>query len=162
MPPSAAGTNQPSAAPTAPVRGPAAGINQAQPKLQTIKLYLGPRELDAELAMNDQQRMAGMMFRTNIAESEGMLFVFPVPHRTGFWMKNVTVPLSAAYIDPEGTILEIHKLEPGNTNAVEATSDRIQYVLETAEGWFTRNGVSTGTVIRTDRGSFAETFIWRR
>ena len=146
----------------APARGPDGPIVQAQPKLQSIKIYLGPRELNTELALTDQQRMTGMMFRTNIAETESMLFVFPVPFQAGFWMKNVTVPLSAAYIDPEGTILEIHNLEPGNTNSVQADSNRIQYVLETAQGWFQRNGVSTGAVIRTDRGSFAETFRWKR
>ncbi len=142
--------------------GVGAGVNQGQPRLRSMKIYLGPKELDAELALTDEQRMAGMMYRTNMGEGEGMLFVFPVPHRTGFWMKNVTVPLSAAYIDPEGMILEIHDLQPGNTNPVEAASSRIQYVLETAQGWFLRNGVSTGAVIRTDRGSLAETFTWRR
>lgn len=145
-----------------PAQGATGPIVQAQPQLQTIKIYLGPKELNTELALTDQQRMAGMMFRTNIAETEGMLFVFPYPHQTGFWMKNVTVPLSAAYIDSQGAILEIHDLEPGNTNPVVAGSDRIQYVLETAQGWFPRNGVNTGAVIRTDRGSLAETFSFRR
>lgn len=142
--------------------GPSAALDHAQPRLQTLKIYLGPKELNAEVALTDQQRMTGMMYRTNIAETDGMLFVFPVPHKTGFWMKNVTVPLSAAYIDPEGTILEIHKLEPGNTTPVEASSSRIQFVLETAQGWFERNGVNTGAVIRTDRGSLSETFTWNR
>ena len=99
---------------------------QAQPKLPTIKLWLGAEEMVAEVAGDDASRMTGMMFRTNMPENEGMLFVFPMPHRTSFWMKNTRIPLSAAYIDPEGTILEIHKLEPENTNAVNASSSRIQ------------------------------------
>jgi uncharacterized membrane protein (UPF0127 family) len=157
MPPAGSTANQANGSPA-----PSAALGYAQPRLQTLKIYLGPKELTAEVALTDQERMTGMMFRTNIAENEGMFFVFPIPHKTGFWMKNVTVPLSVAYIDPEGTILEIHKLVPGNTNPVEATSSRIQFVLETAQGWFERNGVSTGAVIRTDRGSLAETFTWNR
>ena len=116
----------------------------------------------AELALNDRQRMTGMMFRTNMAESEAMLFVFPVPHRTAFYMKNTTVPLSAAYIDPDGTILEIHDLKPLEEKPVEASSDKIQFVLEVNQSWFERNKVGTGTVIRTEHGSLAETFFERR
>ena len=50
-----------------------------------------------------------------------MLFVFPYPHQTGFWMKNTTLPLSIAYID-RSRIAEIHNLQPGNTNTVESRS----------------------------------------
>src|SRR2546430_101714 len=99
---------------------------QAQPKLQTIKLWLGPEELTTELALTLTQQTTGMMFRTNMAENEGMLFVFSGPHRASFWMMNTYVPLSAAYINPEGVVLEIHNLEPLNTNSVEAASDDVQ------------------------------------
>jgi uncharacterized protein len=130
----------------------------AQPRLQTLKLWLGSQEMVAELALTPEQRQIGMMFRTNMAENEGMLFVFPVPHQTAFWMKNTIVPLSAAYIDANGVIQEIHELKPHDTNAVEATSHEIQFVLETPQGWFQRNNVSTGAVIRTERGALRETF----
>jgi len=136
--------------------------SRAQPKLQTMKLWVGAQELVTELALNDRQRMTGMMFRTNMAESEAMLFVFPFPHRTGFYMKNTTVPLSAAYIDPDGAILEIHDLKPLEEKPVEASSDRIQYVLEVNQGWFGRNKVGVGTVIRTERGSLTDTFFKQR
>ena len=108
----------------------------AQPKLQTMKLWLGQDELTAELALTAQQMQTGMMFRTNMAENEAMLFVFGAPVRASFWMKNCVIPLSAAYIDPDGTILEIHPLQPHDTNSVVAASDRIQFVLETRQGWF--------------------------
>lgn len=98
------------------------------------------------------------MFRTNITENEGMLFVFPRPGQAAFWMKNVPIPLSCAYIDPDGVILELHDLEPHNEETVNARSDRIQYVLETKHGWFERQGVGTGTVVRTERGTLRETF----
>jgi hypothetical protein len=132
---------------------------QAQPKLQTMKIYLGAEMLDAELALNDQQRMTGMMFRTNIAETDAMLFVFPGPFQAKFWMKNCPESISAAYISPDGVIAEIHHLEKNDTNAVVAAADNIQYVLEVKDGWFTRHNINPGAVIRTDKGSLAETFV---
>jgi uncharacterized protein len=131
---------------------------EAQPRLQTMKLWLGTEEINAELALNDQQRQLGMMFRSSMEENEGMLFVFPFPHQTGFWMKNTSVPLSAAYIDPAGVILEIHNLEPHNTNNVPSISENIQYVLEVPQGWFQRHNVNTGALVRTERGALAEAF----
>jgi uncharacterized membrane protein (UPF0127 family) len=135
---------------------------KAQPKLQSIKLWVGAEELVTELALSGIQQQTGMMFRTNMAENEAMLFVFPYPHQAAFWMMNTYVPLSAAYIDPDGAILEIHKLEPHNTNAVEAATDRIQYVLETRQGWFDRHNVRTGMVVRSEFGPLKSTFTQRR
>jgi len=99
------------------------------------------------------------MFRTNLAETSGMLFVLPVPQRASFWMMNCPLPLSAAYIDPDGVILEIHDLEPHNTNAVVASSDRVHFVLETSQGWFGRHNVKTGMLVRTEHGTLAHTFL---
>src|SRR5436305_12141383 len=130
----------PSAAPALPTK--------AQQKLATTNLWIGPHVMVSELALTGIQRETGMMFRTNMAENEGMLFVFPVGHQTSFWMINCPLPLSAAYIDPEGVIEEIHDLQPFNTNSVVANSQNIQFVLETPQGWFKRHSVSTGVVIR--------------
>jgi hypothetical protein len=148
-----------------PATGPMASPNvpaAAQPKLPTMKLWLGAEEMVAELALNSEQMQTGMMFRTNLAENAGMLFVFPTPHRASFWMKNCPLPLSAAYIDPEGVILEIHDLQAHNTNSVVASSERVQFVLETNQGWFRRHNVTPGTVIRTERGTLMETFFGKR
>jgi hypothetical protein len=103
-----------------------------------------------------------MMYRTNIAENEGMLFVHPTPRRASYWMKNTHLPLSIAYIDHDGLIQEIHDLKPHDTNAVVAASDRVQFALETSQGWFRRNNVGVGALVRTERGSLAETFFGRR
>jgi len=135
---------------------------QAQPKLPTMKIYLGPETLDTELALTEQQERTGMMFRTNIQETDTMLFVLPVPQRASFWMKNCPESLSAAYIGPDGVIEEIHHLEKNDTNSVVAARDNIQYVLETKDGWFARHNISTGTAIRTEKGSLAETFFPNR
>jgi uncharacterized membrane protein (UPF0127 family) len=132
---------------------------QAQPKLQTMKIYLGAETLDAELALTDPQRTTGMMFRTNIQETDAMLFVFPWPFQAKFWMKNCPESISAAYIGPDGVIAEIHHLEKNDTNSVVAATDNIQYVLEVKDGWFARHNINPGTVIRTGKGSLRETFF---
>jgi uncharacterized membrane protein (UPF0127 family) len=72
------------------------------------------------------------------------------------------LPLSAAYIDPEGVILEIYDLQPHNTNSVVASSERVQFVLETNQGWFRRHNIAPGTVIRTEHGTLMETFFRQR
>jgi uncharacterized membrane protein (UPF0127 family) len=69
------------------------------------------------------------------------------------------VPLSAAYISPDGTILEIVDLHPHNTNSVEAATDQVQYVLEVNQGWFKRHNIAPGAVIRTERGTLRGTFF---
>jgi uncharacterized protein len=134
---------------------------QAQPKLQTMKIYLGAEMLDTELALTAEQQRTGMMFRTNIQETDAMLFVFPRPFQASFWMKNCPESLSAAYISPDGVIAEIHHFEKGDTNAVAAATDNIQYVLEVRDGWFARHNINPGAVIRTDKGSLAATFFQR-
>ena len=130
-----------------------------QSGLPRMKLYLGPKELTADLALTTASIQKGLMWRTNIAETESMLFVFGRPHKTAFWMKNVPMPIDVAYLDPEGTILEIHRMEKFDTNAVEAAASNVQYALETAEGWFKRNNIGPGIVVRTERGSLPETFF---
>ncbi len=132
---------------------------QAQPKLPTIKLYLGAEVLDAEQALTPREEATGMMFRTNIQDTDAMIFVFPQPYQASFWMKNCPESISAAYIDPNGVIQEIHHLEQNDTNGVVAATGNIQFVLETSDGWFTRHHISVGTVIRTEKGSLLETYF---
>ena len=131
----------------------------AQPKLRTLKIYLSAEMLDAELALTEQEEMTGMMFRTNIQETDAMLFVLPVPQRAAFWMKNCPESISAAYITTDGTIQEIHHLEQNDTNSVVAAREDIRFVLETKEGWFGRHHITTGTVITSEKGSLADTFL---
>ncbi len=132
---------------------------QAQPKLPTMKLYLGAETFDAELALTEKEEMTGMMFRTNIQDSDAMLFVLPVTQQANFWMKNCSESISAAYISPDGVIQEIHHLEKYDTNGVISATDNIRFVLETSDGWFTRHNVGVGTLIRTEKGSLPQTFL---
>ena len=140
----------------------ASGPSRAQPKLPSIKLWLGAQELDTELAITALQIQTGMMFRTNLAENAGMLFVFGDRDRRGFWMKNCPHPLSCAYIDSEGVILETYDMKPHDEASILSQSDQIQYVLEVNQGWFKRNNVGAGAVVRTERGTLRETFFKSR
>lgn len=143
---------------------------EAQPKLPTMKIYVGAatldgkhyvgaETLDTELALTPQEEETGMMFRTNIQDSDSMLFVLPYAQRADFWMMNCPESISAAYINTDGFISEIHHLEKNDTNGVIAATDDIRFVLETSDGWFTRHNIAVGTLIRTEKGSLAETFL---
>jgi len=132
---------------------------QAQPKLRTMRIFLSAETLDAELALTPREEQTGMMFRTNILETDAMLFVLPMATRAAFWMKNCPESISAAYITRDGVIQEIHHLEKNNTNSVVSARDDIRFVLETKEGWFTRHHITPGTVIQTENGSLADTFL---
>lgn len=135
---------------------------QAQPKLTTMKIYLGAETLDAELATTPREVQTGMMFRTNVTDQSAMLFIFARPYQPSFWMKNCPDSLSAAYISPDGVIQEIHHLEKYDTNSVVAAKPDVQYVLEVNDGWFQRHNVTTGMLVRTELGSLQDTFFRSR
>jgi len=133
-----------------------------QHKLPTLKLWLGAHELVTEIASTPREHEIGMMWRTNMAEMEGMIFIFDEPGRRSFWMRNTLVPLDIAYVAADGTLLEVHAAQPRNETPLPSESDRIQFVLEMRQGWFQRNNVKPGMQIRTERGSLQETFFRRR
>jgi uncharacterized membrane protein (UPF0127 family) len=132
---------------------------EAQPRLPTVKLWVGPAEITAEIATKPREIQTGMMFRTNMLETEGMLFIFSQPHQAGFWMKNCPLPMSCAYLDAQGVILELHDMEPHNTNSIIASSDKVMFVLETPRGWFERHGVRTNMAVQTAQGTLVQTFF---
>jgi len=134
---------------------------QPLPKLPTIKIWVGAEELVTEMALTGEQQIAGMMWRTNMPENTAMIFPHPTPRQAAYWMKNCYVPLSIAYIDTAGVILEIHDMKPHDTNSVVSAAMNVRFALETPQGWFQRHNVSTGAVVRTERGSLATTFLRR-
>ena len=135
----------------------------AQPKLPTLKVWLGREEMITEIARAPVEVATGMMYRTNMPENEAMLFVFSDAEigPKNFYMRNCVVPLSAAYITPDGTIAEIIDLQPGDERGVQSQTSNLQFVLEVPQGWFARHNVRTGMAVRTERGSLRETFIRR-
>ncbi len=115
---------------------------QDQPltNLYVLKLYLGAETLDAELALSIKEISTGLMYRKEMDENRGMLFVYPYVSDVAFYMKNTYIPLSVAYIDPEGVIQEIYDMEPLNEESVPSKSDNIRYILEVNQGWFAKHG----------------------
>ncbi|MCX7868581.1 MAG: DUF192 domain-containing protein [Terrimicrobiaceae bacterium] len=118
-----------------------------QPPLPTITLSIAGKRVVAEVADEDNERQKGLMFRESIEDGRGMLFVMPSVAPAAFWMKNTTIPLSIAYISPEGRILEIHDLEPGNEISVRSRFRNIAYALEVRRGWFSDSGIFAGDLV---------------
>ncbi len=127
-----------------------------------MKLYIGKEILEAELALTDEQIRCGMMFRTNIQETDAMLFNLRFPQPAAFWMKNCPESISVAYLTTDGAIQEIHHLEKNDTNNVVSARSDIVFALETKEGWFDRHNLKTGTVVATEKGPLAEVFLRSR
>jgi uncharacterized membrane protein (UPF0127 family) len=106
--------------------------------------------------------MTGLMWRKEMGENEGMLFVLPYPQQASFYMRNTLLPLHVAYLDPKGTILELHELKPLDETPVPSQAENIQFVLEMNKGWFTRNNVPTGAVVRTEVGGLKDALRFTR
>ena len=152
------GTDASSAGTNAPVE---TIPTHAQDKLQTMKIYLGAETMDAELALTPEEEETGLMYRTNITDETAMLFDLGRPGVASFWMTNCPISLSAAYINPDGVIEEIHHLEKNDNVGVNSSNDNIQFVLEVNDGWFARHNINVGTLIRTERGTLPQTFTQR-
>ena len=153
------GCQKPAVAPAAGTDPALGGPTQAQPRLPTLKLYLGTQEVVAEIARTPIQLQTGMMFRKEMGENEGMLFIFAQPHQASFYMRNTLLPLSGAYLDSDGAILEIHAMKPLDETSIPAATDQVRFVLEMREGWFDRHGIRTGTVVRAQQGSLLRVFF---
>ena len=100
-------------------------------------------ELTVELARTAAERSRGLMFREELAEERGMLFVYQRETRAGFWMKNTTIPLSIAFIASDGTILETQDMEP-LSKTLHRPAQVYRYALEVNKGWFGRHGLGPG------------------
>ena len=115
--------------------------------LRTVQLRLGDVALRAEVADTALESQTGLMFRNSLPEDQGMIFVFDTPRQANFWMKNTRIPLSIAYIDSAGRILEIQSMKPFDETTVRSAFDNVVYALEVNEGWFDRHKIKPGTTI---------------
>ena len=121
---------------------------EPQAKLPTVPLTILDKKLVAEVADEGPERETGMMFRKSMADGEGMVFVMDAPQPASFWMKNTLIPLSVAYINTMGMIMEIHDLKPKDETPVDSRFDAISYAIEVPQGWFGRNGILPGSVVK--------------
>lgn len=114
--------------------------------LPTTELAIGPLRIHAEVAATDASRNHGLMHRTSLPPDQGMLFVFQQPASQCFWMKNTPLPLSIAFIDPQGIILNITDMQPYST-AAHCSSGAALYALEMHQGWFIQRQVRAGQTL---------------
>jgi uncharacterized membrane protein (UPF0127 family) len=102
-------------------------------------------EVRVEVADNIAEQEKGLMYRKSLGEDRGMLFVYPAERELSYWMKNTYIPLSIAYIDSEGRIVDILDMKPLDDKPPHYTSSEpVQYALEVNKGFFEKEGVKEG------------------
>jgi len=114
----------------------------------TIELRVGNQKVVAETAATESSRTLGLMHRKKpLAENNGMLFVFPVSGFHSMWMRNTYIPLSVAFLDESGTILNIADMAPLTTDSHTAAGFA-KYALEMNQGWFAARGLRAGAKVK--------------
>ncbi|SFU50002.1 hypothetical protein SAMN05216350_102211 [Polaromonas sp. YR568] len=115
-----------------------------QMNLQRVKLTAGMHLIDAQVAFTPEQRQIGLMFRKEMPQQEGMIFVFEQASQQCFWMKNTLLPLTAAFVADDGTIVNLADMKPQTTDA-HCSAQPVRYVLEMNKGWFAKKGIKAGS-----------------
>ena len=116
---------------------------QAETALKVMRLRMGAHSLKVEVARTDEERAKGLMFRKSLGRNDGMLFVFDEPAYHSMWMKNTLIPLSVAFVDAKGEILNILDLEP-HSPETRMSAGPASYAIETNRGWFAERGLRAG------------------
>lgn len=137
-------------APAAAQTDPAAARPQALPK---VELQAGIHLIKAEVAADFATRARGLMYRDALAPNHGMIFVFEDRSRQCFWMRNTRIPLSAAFIDDTGRIVNIADMRPLSDDS-HCSAKPVRYVLEMEQGWFARRGLKEGSRLSGPKGMF--------
>lgn len=114
--------------------------------LPVVALKLGGHEIWVEVANKEATRSSGLMFRQEMDWNNGMLFVFPDSAQRYFWMKNTLIPLSIAFMDEKGVILNILEMPP-QTEQTFPSNGPARFALEMNAGWFTKEGLKPGDVV---------------
>jgi len=112
----------------------------------TIQLKAGPHLISAEVAATPDSRDHGLMKRKSLAPDRGMLFIFPEAHRHCMWMKNTDLPLSVAFLEDNGAVVNIADMKP-HTENYHCAARPIRYALEMNSGWFLRKGLGPGSIV---------------
>ena len=122
---------------------PASSVAQVNKDLPVIDLTIKTAKLKAEVAADANSRTIGLMNRFSLKPDQGMIFVFAQNEQLGFWMRNTFVPLSIAYIDNKGVILNIVDMKPQD-EASHPSSGPAMFALEMKQGWFKERGILAG------------------
>jgi len=115
----------------------------AQNAMPVLELNAGFHRIEAEVAASDQNRQVGLMNRQAMPQQHGMLFVFTQPNTHCMWMRNTLIPLSVAFIDDEGYIINIEDMKP-QTEENHCARQPARYALEMNLGWFAQRGIKPG------------------
>ena len=115
--------------------------------LPTTKLTIGGHVVNAEVAATDETRQIGLMHRFSLAPDHGMLFVHDAPRMLSFWMRNTYVPLSIAFIDAKGRIINIEDMAPQVERLTWSAAPAL-YALEMKKGWFAQKGIGPGADVK--------------
>jgi uncharacterized membrane protein (UPF0127 family) len=121
----------------------AACVATAHAELPTIQLRAGMHLIRAEVAADNATRMQGLMHREALGANAGMLFIFDEAATHCMWMKNTLIPLSVAFIDEGGTIINIADMQPQTEQSHCAATPAV-FALEMTKGWFAQRGVKPG------------------
>jgi len=116
-------------------------------ELPVIGLNAGIHLIQAQVATTEQQRLLGLMYRQAMAANEGMLFVFDKQQQQCLWMKNTLLPLSAAFLAEDGSIVNIEEMQPESLE-IHCSTKPVRFVLEMTRGWFSKRGITAGTRIQ--------------
>ena len=111
--------------------------------LRTIQIKVAGHALRVEVAETDPQREKGLMLRDKMGRNDGMLFIFEEAAYHSMWMKNTLIPLSVAFVDAQGTILNIRDMEPQTLDTHMSAGPSL-YAIETNKGWFAERGIKAG------------------
>ena len=129
---------------TIPVSFDVSAQDGPQLNLQRVKLSAGMSVIDAQLALTPKQRQIGLMLRKDMPQHEGMLFVFEQPAEQCFWMKDTLLPLTAAFVADDGTIVNMADMKPQTMDS-HCSAQPVRYVLEMNQGWFAKKAIKAGS-----------------
>ena len=123
----------------------ALALAQQSPQMNLVrtKLSAGMHLLDVQVAQTNIERQTGLMFRKDMPQHEGMLFVFEQPATQCFWMRNTLLPLTAAFVADDGTIVNLADMKP-QTDDSHCSAKPVRYVLEMNQGWFAKRNIQAG------------------
>ena len=116
-------------------------------QIPIIHLKIGNYTVTVEVVDKLETITLGLMYRNNLPENNGMLFIFDEPIKASFWNKNTQIALDIAFIDSQGTILEILQLNPYDETLIESTYDKVLYAIELNKGWFNKHNIVPGMKI---------------
>ncbi len=115
----------------------------AQKANRTTTVKVGAHPLRVEVVATDEERSRGLMFREKLGRDDGMLFIFTEPAYHAMWMKNTLIPLSVAFVDGDGAILNILDMEPQTLDS-HMSAGPARYAIETNKGWFAAKKLKAG------------------